>query len=215
MRTPGYGPLPLLAQRAQDRARQSARELLAAAGFRAHRLYVLEIAGRHPRIKIGYSFEPWRRLNQHIAEANRWQSAVIRVHLSDALSDKDSAKDAEAQARLDEQVPCPTPAFPRDVPGRPLHLRQGVRRRRYLAHELPRGTTVATVPLSQPSGGRGVERIPAPLNGLHRGFIAAMPVGGPGSPRSRNLFPDKVARALADEANLRRLATATTRTTGA
>ncbi|WP_258314838.1 tyrosine-type recombinase/integrase [Streptomyces sp. Act143] len=42
--------------------------------------------------------------------------------------------------------------------------------------------------------------------GLDRGFIAAMPVGGPGTPRSRNPFLDEVARALADEANLRQLA---------
>ncbi|QMU80600.1 site-specific integrase [Streptacidiphilus sp. PB12-B1b] len=33
-----------------------------------------------------------------------------------------------------------------------------------------------------------------------------MPVGGPGTPRSRNPFPDEVARALADESNLRQLA---------
>ncbi|MET8181519.1 site-specific integrase [Streptomyces sp. NPDC005336] len=42
--------------------------------------------------------------------------------------------------------------------------------------------------------------------GLDRAFIAAMPVGGPGTPRSRNPFPDEVARALADEANLQQLA---------
>ncbi|MGW2647129.1 tyrosine-type recombinase/integrase [Streptomyces sp. NPDC001393] len=42
--------------------------------------------------------------------------------------------------------------------------------------------------------------------GLDRAFIAAMPVGGPGTPRSRNPFPDEVARALAEEANLQQLA---------
>ncbi|WP_182445874.1 site-specific integrase [Streptacidiphilus sp. PB12-B1b] len=42
--------------------------------------------------------------------------------------------------------------------------------------------------------------------GLNRAFITAMPVGGPGTPRSRNPFPDEVARALADESNLRQLA---------
>ncbi len=42
--------------------------------------------------------------------------------------------------------------------------------------------------------------------GLERAFIAAMPVGGPGTLRSRNPFPDEVARALADEANLQQLA---------
>jgi hypothetical protein len=35
--------------------------------------------------------------------------------------------------------------------------------------------------------------------GLDRAFIAAMPVGGPGMPRSRIPFPEEVARALADE----------------
>jgi integrase len=54
---------------------------------------------------------------------------------------------------------------------------------------------------------RGVlDRGSAEQIGLDRGFIAAMPVGGPGTPRSRNPFPDEVARALADEANLRQLA---------
>jgi hypothetical protein len=42
--------------------------------------------------------------------------------------------------------------------------------------------------------------------GLDRAFIAAMPVGGPGTPRRRNPFPDEVARALADEAHLQQLA---------
>ncbi|MGW7018072.1 hypothetical protein ACWGGS_01620 [Streptomyces decoyicus] len=27
-------------------------------GFREHRLYVLEFAGRHPHVKIGYSSDP-------------------------------------------------------------------------------------------------------------------------------------------------------------
>lgn len=47
----------------------------------------------------------------------------------------------------------------------------------------------------------GAERI-----GLNRAFITAVPVGGPGTPRRRNPFPDEVARALADESNLRQLA---------
>jgi len=33
-----------------------------------------------------------------------------------------------------------------------------------------------------------------------------MPVGGPGTTRSRNPFPDEVAQVLADGTNLRRLA---------
>lgn len=42
--------------------------------------------------------------------------------------------------------------------------------------------------------------------GLSRGFIAAMPTGGRDTKRSRNPFPDEVARALADETNLAQLA---------
>ncbi|MEU2735616.1 hypothetical protein ABZ656_09285 [Streptomyces sp. NPDC007095] len=42
--------------------------------------------------------------------------------------------------------------------------------------------------------------------GLDRAFIAAMPVDGPCMPRSRILFPEEVARALADEVNLQHLA---------
>ena len=41
--------------------------------------------------------------------------------------------------------------------------------------------------------------------GLDRGFITAFPNAGPTPQRSRNPFTDDVARALADEANLREL----------
>jgi integrase len=42
--------------------------------------------------------------------------------------------------------------------------------------------------------------------GLDRGFITAMPPGGRNTRRTRTPFPDEVARALADETNLQRLA---------
>ncbi len=42
--------------------------------------------------------------------------------------------------------------------------------------------------------------------GLDRGFVTAMPAGDGPPVRARRPFPDQVARALADEANLRRLA---------
>lgn len=42
--------------------------------------------------------------------------------------------------------------------------------------------------------------------GLEREFITALPSGGPKTRRRRSPFPDEVARALADEANLQRLA---------
>ncbi len=34
------------------------REFLYENGFREHRLYVLEFAGRRPHVKIGYSSDP-------------------------------------------------------------------------------------------------------------------------------------------------------------
>lgn len=53
MRSAGDGPLPVLAQHVQERAREEVRTLLRDTGLREHRLYVLEIAGRYPCIKIG------------------------------------------------------------------------------------------------------------------------------------------------------------------
>jgi integrase len=44
--------------------------------------------------------------------------------------------------------------------------------------------------------------------GLDRGFIAALPPGGPIRARTRSPFPDEVAKALTDEANLAELAAA-------
>ncbi len=46
----------------------------------------------------------------------------------------------------------------------------------------------------------------AEQGGLSREFITAMPAAGPTPVRKRSPFPDEVARALADEANLTRLA---------
>jgi hypothetical protein len=46
--------------------------------------------------------------------------------------------------------------------------------------------------------------------GLDRGFIVAMPLAGNIVRRSRSPFPDAVARALADPANLDRMAASTT-----
>lgn len=98
MRSAGDGPLPVLAQRVQERAREEVRTLLRDTGLREHRLYVLEIAGRYPCIKIGHSSDPWQRLGQHLAEMNSWQHSLIRAHISDPLSGRDAAKRAERQA---------------------------------------------------------------------------------------------------------------------
>ncbi|MFM9572193.1 hypothetical protein ACKI1I_27985 [Streptomyces turgidiscabies] len=94
----GSGPLPVFALRIQDRARATANDFLREHGYREHRLYVLEIAGHTPRIKIGYSSAPWERLTRHIGEVNRWQHTLIQAHFSDALPDKATAKSAEQQA---------------------------------------------------------------------------------------------------------------------
>ncbi|MFJ6146204.1 hypothetical protein ACIQH7_21645 [Streptomyces anulatus] len=90
--------MPALAMRVQDQAREEVRAFLSEDGFREHRLYVLEITGSHPHIKIGYSSDPWGRLTQHIGEMNRWYHTLIRVHVSEALSDKQSGRRAEDQA---------------------------------------------------------------------------------------------------------------------
>lgn len=92
------------------------------------------------------------------------------------------------------QPRAPWPYLPR--PGPPG--RQKAEGHRKLA---PTGVQLRPVPAARRAGQRRAERI-----GLDRAFIAAMPVGGPGTPRSRNPFPDQVARALADEANLQQLA---------
>lgn len=98
MRNAGDGPLPALAMRVQGRAREEVRAFLSEDGFREHRLYVLEIAGSHPHIKIGYSSDPWGRLTQHIGEMNRWYHTLIRAHVSEPLSDKRSGRQAEDRA---------------------------------------------------------------------------------------------------------------------
>ncbi|MFF7656798.1 hypothetical protein ACFZCY_44615 [Streptomyces sp. NPDC007983] len=98
MRNAGDGPLPALALRVQDRARERVRDFLSEDGFREHRLYVLEVAGSHPHIKIGYSADPWARLNQHIGAMNRWYHTLIRAHVSEPLDDKLSGMEAEEQA---------------------------------------------------------------------------------------------------------------------
>jgi integrase len=52
---------------------------------------------------------------------------------------------------------------------------------------------------------RALETGTADAIGLDRAFITAIPPGGPGTTRSRSPFSDAAARALADEASLRRL----------
>lgn len=98
MRDIGNGPLPDSIRRVQAEARESVRAVLAETGFRGHRLYVLEVAGRHPRVKIGISEDPWARIARHVADMNRYQYALIRAHVTDQLPDRLTAERAETQA---------------------------------------------------------------------------------------------------------------------
>ncbi|MEU3299768.1 hypothetical protein ABZ729_08090 [Streptomyces sp. NPDC006678] len=98
MKDIGIGPLPECVQLVQAQAREHVRADLAESGFRHHRLYVLEIAGRHPRVKIGISEEPYGRIGRHISEMNRWQHALIQAHVTDPLPDQLAARRAEVRA---------------------------------------------------------------------------------------------------------------------
>ncbi|MYS80337.1 hypothetical protein [Embleya scabrispora] len=109
MRDVGNGPLPEHVQLVQAQTRERLRVFLAEAGFRHHRLYVLEVASRHPRVKIGVSKEPYDRIARHISEYNRWQHALIRVHVTDPLPDRLTARRAEVQAHtwMDKHFTAP------------------------------------------------------------------------------------------------------------
>ncbi|MFF7362331.1 hypothetical protein [Streptomyces sp. NPDC008125] len=61
------------------------RQELVDTGARLHRLYVLEIAGPNPRIKIGRSKNPWGRIPQHLREMNRYQYGLVDLHLTDSV----------------------------------------------------------------------------------------------------------------------------------
>ncbi|MER5615871.1 hypothetical protein [Streptomyces sp. NPDC002215] len=61
------------------------------------RLYVLEIAGPIPRVKIGRSQNFWKRVNDHLREMNRYQYGLVDAHLTERLSDR-AIERAEAKA---------------------------------------------------------------------------------------------------------------------
>lgn len=69
-------------------------------GARGHRLYVLEIAGPIPRVKIGRSDDPWVRIRRHVTTMNGYQYGLIDAHVTDAVDDLLSVTRAEAQAHL-------------------------------------------------------------------------------------------------------------------
>lgn len=105
MQEAGSVPLPVFALRIQDRARATANDFLREHGYREHRLYVLEIAGHTPRIKIGYSSAPWERLARHIGEVKS-----LATHADPGPFLRRSARQGHDQerraagARLHEQV---------------------------------------------------------------------------------------------------------------
>ncbi|MGC0337839.1 hypothetical protein [Streptomyces sp. SLBN-8D4] len=65
---------------------------------RGHRLYVLEVGGRYPRVKVGASENVWRRLKEHIAEMNLWQHGLLDAHVTDPMPNGFARKGAEDEA---------------------------------------------------------------------------------------------------------------------
>lgn len=64
-----------------------------------HRLYVLEIAGPCPRVKVGASRDVVRRIKEHIGEMNTWQHGVLDAHVTDSLGNARAVRHAEAHAQ--------------------------------------------------------------------------------------------------------------------
>lgn len=64
-----------------------------------HRLYVLEIAGPCPRVKVGASRDVVRRIKEHIGEMNNSQHGVLDAHVTDALDNARAVSRAEAEAQ--------------------------------------------------------------------------------------------------------------------
>jgi len=90
-------PLPRPVIRLQRRLLDRVRDELLDTGGVGHRLYVLEIAGPTPRVKIGRTENLWTRINQHLREMNRYQYGLVDAHLTERLPDR-AIRRAEAQA---------------------------------------------------------------------------------------------------------------------
>ncbi|MGW4025742.1 MULTISPECIES: GIY-YIG nuclease family protein [unclassified Streptomyces] len=91
-------PLPQPVVRLQRRLRDRVRDELLDTGAVGHRLYVLEIAGPNPRVKIGRTEKLWTRIDQHLREMNRYQYGLVDAHLTERLPDDRALGRAEAQA---------------------------------------------------------------------------------------------------------------------
>ncbi|MPY61961.1 hypothetical protein [Streptomyces spongiae] len=62
------------------------------------RLYVLEIAGAVPRVKIGVSTHPRTRVQQHVTEMTRYQHGLVDAYVTAPRGDHLAADRAEGQA---------------------------------------------------------------------------------------------------------------------
>lgn len=90
-------PMPSAVRRHQQRVLTRVRDVLASTGT-GHRLYVLEIAGPIPRIKIGRSNDPRTRIRDHVREMNSYQHGLIDAHVTDPVDDLFSIRQAENEA---------------------------------------------------------------------------------------------------------------------
>ncbi|WP_406364413.1 hypothetical protein [Streptomyces sp. NBC_00645] len=92
-------PLPHAVVRHQQRVFARIDRDLAATEPRSHRLYVLEIAGPIPRVKIGRSEDPRVRIRGHVSEMNSYQYGLIDAHVTSRASDKLAITRAEGEAQ--------------------------------------------------------------------------------------------------------------------
>ena len=93
-------PLPPPVVRLQQRLRVRVRDELLDTDAAGHRLYVLDIAGPNPRVKIGRTENLWKRIDDHLREMNRYQYGLVDAHLTEPLPDERALKRAEAQAHV-------------------------------------------------------------------------------------------------------------------
>ncbi|MDX2407357.1 GIY-YIG nuclease family protein [Streptomyces microflavus] len=91
-------PLPQPVLQLQRQLRDRVFDELLDTGAARHRLYVLEIAGPNPRIKIGRTQNLWKRIDQHLRDMNRYQYGLVNAHLTEPLPDERALKRAEAHA---------------------------------------------------------------------------------------------------------------------
>lgn len=91
-------PLSSAVRHHQRRVLTRVRDVLASTGTKGHRLYVLEIAGPIPRIKIGRSKDPWARIRDHVHEMNSYQYGLIDAHVTNLVDDLLSITMAENEA---------------------------------------------------------------------------------------------------------------------